>query len=118
MKNYGRFVHTLVERESLNHLEAAAIAKIVEHGSSLAEDQSKLSSKFPEIADLVQEASLYASQDRSKYFTGPHVLKALQEKVYRSNLIDQKVKEMIQRGIRSEERRVGKECRNRWAEYE
>jgi len=99
MKNYGRFVHTLCERESLNHLEAAAIAKIVEHGSRLAEDQSKLSTKFPEIADLVREASLYASQDRSKYIKGPHVLKALQEKVYRSNLIDQKVKEMIQRGI-------------------
>src|SRR5437867_5255622 len=99
MKNYGRFVHTLVERESLNHLEAAAIAKIVEHGSRLAEDQSKLFKEFSEIAGLVREASLYASQDRSKYIKGPHVLKALQEKVYRSNLIDQKVKEMIQRGI-------------------
>ncbi len=99
MKNYGRFVHSLCEREGLNHLEAAAIAKIVEHGSRLAEDQSKLSTKFPEIADIVREASFYASQDQSKYIKDIHVTKALQEKVYRSNLIDQKVKEMIEKGI-------------------
>ena len=99
MKNYGRFVHTLCEREGLNHLEAAAIAKIVEYGSRLAEDQTKLSTKFPEIADIVREASFYASQDESKYIKDTHVLKALREKVYRSNLIDEKVKEMIERGI-------------------
>jgi lon-related putative ATP-dependent protease len=99
MKTYGRFVHTLCEKENLNHLEAAAIAKVVEYGSRLAEDQTKLSTKFPEIADLVREANLYASQDESKYIKDTHILKALQEKIYRSNLLDEKTKEMIERGI-------------------
>jgi lon-related putative ATP-dependent protease len=99
MKTYGRFVHTLCEKENLNHLEAAAIAKVVEYGSRLAEDQTKLSTKFPEIADLVREANLYASQDESKYIKDTHILKALQEKIYRSNLLDEKTKEMVERGI-------------------
>jgi lon-related putative ATP-dependent protease len=99
MKTYGRFVHTLCEKENLNHLEAAAIAKVVEYGSRLAEDQTKLSTKFPEIADIVREANLYASQDESKYIKDTHILKALQEKIYRSNLLDEKTKEMIERGI-------------------
>jgi lon-related putative ATP-dependent protease len=99
MKTYGKFVHTLCERENLNHLEAAAIAKVVEYGSRLAEDQNKLSTKFPEIADLVREANLYASQDESKYIKDTHILKALQEKIYRSNLLDEKTKEMIERGV-------------------
>ena len=99
MKTYGRFVHTLCENENLNHLEAGAIAKVVEYGSRLAEDQTKLSTKFPEIADLVREASLYAGQEGSKYIKDVHVLRALQEKIYRSNLLDDKAKEMIQRGI-------------------
>ena len=99
METYGRFVHTLCENEKLNHLEAAAIAKVVEYGSRLAEDQSKLSTKFPEIADLVREANLYASQDGSKYIKDTHILKALQEKIYRSNLLDEKTKEMIERGV-------------------
>jgi lon-related putative ATP-dependent protease len=99
MKTYGKFVHTLCEKENLNHLEAAAIAKVVEYGSRLAEDQTKLSTKFPEIADLVREANLYASQDDSKYIKDTHILKALQEKIYRSNLLDEKTKEMIERGV-------------------
>jgi lon-related putative ATP-dependent protease len=99
MRTYGRFVHTLCEKENLNHLEAAAIAKVVEYGSRLAEDQTKLSTKFPEIADLVREASLYASQEESKYIKDSHILKALQEKIYRSNLLDEKTKEMIERGV-------------------
>lgn len=99
MKTYGSFVHSLCEREGLNHLEAAALAKVVEYGSRLAEDQAKLSTKFPEIADLVREANFYASQDESRYIKDKHIKKALEEKVYRSNLLDEKVKEMIQRGI-------------------
>src|SRR5947209_1541360 len=98
-KTYGSFVHSLCEREGLNHLEAPALAKVVEYGSRLAEDQTKLSTKFPEIADLVREANLYASQDDSKYIKDTHILKALQEKIYRSNLLDEKTKEMIERGV-------------------
>ena len=99
IKIYGNFVHTLCESEGLNHLEASAIAKVVEYGSRLAEDQNKLSTRFPELADIVREASFYASQDNSKYIKDVHVSKALDEKVYRSDLVDQKFKEMIQRGI-------------------
>ena len=99
IKIYGNFVHTLCETEGLNHLEASAIAKVVEYGSRLAEDQNKLSTRFPELADIVREASFYASQDSSKYIKDIHVSKALEEKVYRSDLVDQKFKEMIQRGI-------------------
>jgi lon-related putative ATP-dependent protease len=98
-KTYGSFVHSLCEREGLNHLEAPALAKVVEYGSRLAEDQTKLSTKFPEIADLVREANFYSVQDGAKLVKDVHIKKALNEKVYRSNLLDEKVKEMIERGI-------------------
>ncbi|HZD12025.1 MAG TPA: ATP-binding protein, partial [Candidatus Binatus sp.] len=55
LKTYGTFVHAVCEREGLNHLEPPALAKIVEYGSRLAEDQGKLSTKFPAIADIVRE---------------------------------------------------------------
>src|SRR5438128_4606888 len=98
-KTYGSFVHSLCEREGLGHLEASALARIVEYGSRLAEDQTKLSTKFPQIADLIREANFYASQEGSKLVREVHIKRALEEKVYRSNLLDEKVKEMIQRGI-------------------
>jgi lon-related putative ATP-dependent protease len=98
-KTYGSFVHSLCEREGLKHLEATALSKVIEYGSRLAEDQAKLSTRFPQIADLVREASFYASRDGLSLVKEAHIKKALEEKVYRSNLLDEKVKEMIQRGV-------------------
>jgi lon-related putative ATP-dependent protease len=99
LRRYSSFVCTLCEKEKLKHLEASAIAKVVEHGSRLAEDQRKLSTRFAEVADLIREANYYAAQDGSKYVNAGHVTKALEEKIYRSNLIQQKILEMIQRGL-------------------
>jgi lon-related putative ATP-dependent protease len=99
LRRYASFVCTICEKEELKHLEASAIAKVVEYGSRLAEDQKKLSTQFAEVADLIREANYYATQDRSKYINAAHVTKALEEKVYRSNLIQQKIIEMIQRGL-------------------
>ena len=99
LRRYASFVCTICEKEGLKHLEASAIAKVVEHGSRLAEDQKKLSTRFAEVSDLIREANYYATQDRSKYINANHITKALEEKVYRSNLIQQKILEMIQRGL-------------------
>jgi lon-related putative ATP-dependent protease len=99
IRRYASFVCTLCEKEKLKHLEAPAIAKVVEHGSRLAEDQRKLSTRFAEVADLIREANYYATQDKSEYINASHITKALEEKIYRSNLIQQKILEMIQRGL-------------------
>jgi len=99
IRRYASFVCTLCEKEGLNHLEAPAIAKVVEYGSRLAEDQRKLSTRFAEVADLLREGSFYASQDKSEYVSAGHIMKAMEEKVYRSNLIQQKILEMMQRSL-------------------
>lgn len=98
-QNYAAFVCTLCLKENLKHLDASGVAKIVEYGSRLAEDQKKLSTRFAEIADIVREANFYAAQGNSNYVTADHVRKAIEEKVYRSNLIQEKIQEMIDREI-------------------
>jgi len=99
LRRYASFVCTICGKEGLKHLEAPAIAKVVEYGSRLAEDQRKLSTRFAEVSDLIREANYYATQDKSKYINAGHITKALEEKVYRSNLIQQKILEMMQRGL-------------------
>ena len=96
---YARFLHTLCTTEALRHLDGGAVAKVVEHGSRLAEDQAKLSTRFADLADLVREADFYAGADQAKLIADRHIVRALQEKVYRSNLVDEKTKEMVARGI-------------------
>jgi len=96
--NYASFVCSLCRDEHLKHLDRSAMARVVEHGSRLAEDQEKLSTKFGAISDVIRESSFYASQDGSQYVTGAHVQKAIDERYYRSNLIQERIGEMIERG--------------------
>lgn len=58
IRKYASFICTLCEKEKLRHLDASGVAKVVEYGSRLAEDQKKLSVRFGEVADIVREASL------------------------------------------------------------
>jgi predicted ATP-dependent protease len=62
----------------------------------LAGDQDKLSTKFGELADVVRESSYYAGQESAEYVTGDHVQKALDERYYRSSLVQERVQEMIE----------------------
>ncbi|MGB5932029.1 MAG: ATP-binding protein, partial [Anaerolineae bacterium] len=98
VRDYAAFVCTVCEEENLNHLDSSALARIVEHGSRLAEDQEKLSTRFGEIADIIREASFYASKEGGPHVTAAHLRKAIEEKFYRSNLLQERIVEMMKRG--------------------
>jgi lon-related putative ATP-dependent protease len=99
IQQYAAFVCALCQKENLKHLDGTGIAKLVEHSSRLAEDQQKLSTQFAEIADIAREANFYALQENSDFVTETHVRKAIEEKIYRSKLIQEKIQEMIKRGM-------------------
>ena len=107
---YAAWVCTLCEKENLKHLDGTGVAKLVEYSSRIADDQYKLSTQFAYVADVIREANYYATQENSDFITGKHVKKAIEEKVYRSKLIQEKIQEMIKRGfflIDTVEERVG-----------
>ncbi len=99
IRQYAAFICTFCRKEKLKHLDASGVAKIVEYGSRLAQDQTKLSTAFGEVADLVREANFYALQENSEYVTADHIKKAIEEKIYRSNLIQKRIQEMMERNI-------------------
>jgi len=98
-RNYAAFLCTLASRFNLLHLDASAVAKVVEYGSRLAEDQKKLSTRFASVADLVREANFYAGQENAPLVTVKHIERAMEEKIYRSNLIQQRIQELITRDV-------------------
>ncbi len=110
MQNYAAFVCALCQKENLKHLESSGLAKLIEYSSRLAEDQMKLSTRFADVADIAREANFYALQDNAEYVTADHVKKAIEEKIYRSRLIQEKIQEMIKRNfllIDTESEQVG-----------
>jgi lon-related putative ATP-dependent protease len=110
VQQYAAFVCMLCDKENLKHFDSTGLAKLIEYSSRIAEDQYKLSAQFSLIGDLARESSFYATQDKAEFVTGEHVKKAIEEKIYRSKLIQEKIQEMIQRGfflIDTADERVG-----------
>jgi lon-related putative ATP-dependent protease len=99
IKKYAAFVCTLCQKENLKHLDQSALAKLIEYSQRIAEDQQKLSTRFAEVGDIVREANFYATQEKSDVVSEKHVRKAIEEKIYRSKLIQEKIQEMISRGV-------------------
>ncbi len=97
INDYAAFISRICEDEHLRHLDASAMARIVEYGSRLAEDQEKLSTHFGKIADVIREASYYAGTEHAPFIMATHVRQAIDERFYRSALIQERIKEMILR---------------------
>ncbi len=98
IRQYGGFVSRLCADEQLRNLDSGAMARLVEYGSRLAEDQDRLSTHFGRIADVVREASYYAGVDGAALATAAHVRRAIEERFYRSALLQERIQEMILRG--------------------
>jgi len=96
---YGLFVHSVVEDNSLAPFDPTAVARIIEYGSRLVENQQKLSTQFGIITDLVCEADYWAKKEGKNVVDRSAVEKAIRERIYRSNRIEEIIQEMIQQGM-------------------
>lgn len=110
LRDFLAFLPTFCNKEKLRHLDATAVAKLLEHSARLAEDQEKLSTHFGVLADIIREANFWAQQAEAARISAAHVQQALDAKVYRSNLLQDRLQEMITNGtllIDTEGERVG-----------
>ncbi|MFQ6014178.1 MAG: Lon protease family protein [Anaerolineae bacterium] len=98
MEKYAMFIHRRCHEENLKHFEQAAVAKVIEYGSRLVEDQRKLTTRFAHVADIVREANYWATRNGKEVVTAADVQQAIEEKVYRSNQIEERIRERIEDG--------------------
>jgi lon-related putative ATP-dependent protease len=98
LARYAGFVRSQVEELGLQHFHRDAVAKVAEYGARCAEHQGKLSARLRQVSDLVAEASHWASVDRQPYVRARHVARAMKERIYRSSLIEEKIRELIAEG--------------------
>jgi predicted ATP-dependent protease len=96
--NYAAFINSRCQDEGLLHFDPSGVARVVEHGAWLVDDQQKLSARFSDVADIVREASYWANSAGHKVVSADHVQRAVDEKSYRSSLIEEKVRDLITEG--------------------
>jgi lon-related putative ATP-dependent protease len=92
---YGIYVKSVLEDKGLPAFDSQAVARIIEFSSRLAEDQNKLSTRFGKIADLVREAAYWAKKENCEIVSGDSVQRAIDESIYRNNLREERIQEMI-----------------------
>jgi len=95
---YGDWAAQICRDEGLPHLEQSAVERLIEFGARKAGDRQKISAAYAEVADLVRESAYWARRANSPVVSAPHVQKALEERVFRANRIEQDIRELIAQG--------------------
>lgn len=73
---YAQFTGDVARSLHLAPLDRAAVARIVEEGSRMAENQTRLTSVLTDVRDLVIEAGYWAQRSPSPVITAAHVNQA------------------------------------------
>ncbi len=94
---FAEFIKMKKDEDNLRTFDKKAIAALVEHAVRMTGRQEKISTSFPVITDLVREADYWAGQEESHEVTEKHVDKAIEARIYRSNMIEEHIQEMIDR---------------------
>lgn len=96
--SYARFIRNQCEREGLMHFEPCAVSRIVVYGTKLTSDQTKLSTRFSDIHDLLIEANYWAKKNKHQLVTEGDVKKAIEANQYRLNKYETRIQETIREG--------------------
>ena len=96
---YAGFVAVRVKEEGLLPFSPSGVARVMEHSARMVSDKEKLSARFSDITDLIREASYWAEQDNSGLVGRGHVERALEEKIYRSSQLEERIRQAIAEGI-------------------
>jgi lon-related putative ATP-dependent protease len=95
---YARFVATIVRDEHLRPFSREAVGEIIRFGSKSVGDKSKLLTRFSATADLIREADYFARVQKAELVDAVHVEDALRNRIFRSDRIAEKIRELIDEG--------------------
>jgi len=95
---YAGRLRALSEKENLYPFDRGAFAAMLEYGVRQAGRRNKVTARFIDIADLAREAHYSAAAAGESVVRAAHVRGALSSKMERHNLIETRIREMIQEG--------------------
>src|SRR5580704_592859 len=97
--HYAGRLRKICDDEKLLPFDRNAFAAILEHGVRLAGRRGKITTRFFDLADLARESSYIAKGRGAEVVTGAHVREALDAKIERHNLIETKIREMVEQNL-------------------
>lgn len=95
----ARFIATTCRNEGIRHLEAEAVARLIEYSARVAGHGQRLSNHFLDLTNLVREADYWAGKEGRKLVAAVDVLRARSERQTRADLSRQRAHEAIGYGL-------------------
>jgi len=96
---FAQFMAGVIENEELRPFHRTGVGRILEYSARRVQDQKKLSTHVQSITDLMREADYQAGENGHEVATDEDVQKAIDASVYRSDLMRERSRESIVRGI-------------------
>ena len=94
---YARLLADLVRREKLLPLTRTAVARTVEHAARLLGDSRNLTTRVRDVADVVREASFWATEGAAPAIEAEHVQKSIDAQIHRLDRLRSEILEEIDR---------------------
>ncbi len=74
------------------------VAEVIDWASRLADRQNRMSTQFNRLAEVLTEASAWAKTENADVVQKTHVVKAIEEKMFRSNLVEERIQRAFEEG--------------------
>jgi len=98
VRDISRLIRTFVNEGKLMPFHADAVASLLEHGVRISGRQERISTAFPILSDIMEEANFIAREAGESVVRGEHICKANDARIYRTNQMEDRLQEMIDRG--------------------
>ncbi len=96
---YARLIASIVSKHELKPVDASGIARLIEEGTRLADDNRKLSLEIGRLADIVREADYWATAAGRATISRADVARAVAESIRRADRARDKTNESFEREI-------------------
>jgi len=90
------FIKTYIEKHNCMDFDMKAIIRLIEFSSRLAERQDKMSAQFDKLAEIIVEADTWAKLEKASVVNEHYVKKAIDERINRLNMYEEKLSSMIE----------------------
>lgn len=95
----ARMIGGFCTDQELRHLDPTGLARVLEYSMELTEDRDKLSLELGNISDLIKEGNYFAELAGADLVGREHIEKAIEKRIYRSNLIEERLRELTEKDI-------------------
>jgi lon-related putative ATP-dependent protease len=99
LQEFCALVAAYCQEEKLLPVHKTGMGRIIEYAQELAGNQEKLTLQLKDVLDVVKEANFWARSNDHQVIFAPDIERAIDEKVYRSDLPEEKLQDFIDEGM-------------------